>query len=116
MMSDETKMKLEAGPYLLPDGSGFAVMSMALPEDHWLYAEGDNDPPMPFRRGTSDPHREEWAKSIWAAAKYAVRCATRNGKDADFDPDALCQNMVVGLIGYWTPDGKDWCRTEEEKP
>jgi hypothetical protein len=28
-----------------------------------------------------------------------------NGKDADFDPDALIQCLIVGFLGYYTPDG-----------
>jgi hypothetical protein len=34
------------------------------------------------------------------AAKYAIKAATDNGKDVDFDPDALIQNLLVGLFGY----------------
>ena len=90
---------------VLPDGSGYAMMSMPLPKDHWLYAKGFNVPPMPFRRGTDDPERSEWNLKIAAAARYAVRCATMNGADMDFDPDALVQNMVVGMVGYHTPTG-----------
>lgn len=89
----------------LPDGSGFAVMSMPLPKDHWLTAEHINVPPMPFRIGTDDPLRYELAEKIRAAGRYAVRSATMNGKEMDFDPDALIQNLVVGMLGYWTADG-----------
>lgn len=97
--------KIEEGPTRLPDGSGFAVMSMPLPQDHWLYAKHENIPPMPMRIGTDDPRRGELAEMIRLAGRYAVRCATMNGKEMDFDPDALVQNLVVGLLGYWTPDG-----------
>lgn len=89
----------------LPDGSGFAVMSMPLPKDHWLYKEGTNDPPMPFRLGTDNPLHKKIKEMIWEAGRYAVRAATDNGKEMDFDPDALVQNLVVGLIGYHTSDG-----------
>ena len=128
---------------LLPDGSGFATMSMPLPKTHWLY-QGDrqeaygtfNTPPMPFRMGAkeritaylivpSEEHpgigvppgftfrrnlaiemsREEFAAKIREAGKYAVRCATMNGKEMDFDPDALIQNLLVGMLGYCTEDG-----------
>jgi len=78
----------------LPDGSGFAVASFPLPKDHWLYADHDNEPPIP---------ESEWnpaaREMIIRAARYAVRCATRNGRDMDFDPDALVQCMVVGMLG-----------------
>lgn len=122
---------------ILPDGSGFATMSMPLPEKHWIY-QGDekqpwgwsNTPPMPFRMGSESRSsiliqsreavetgsflglaqrtfmsRDDFADRIRAAGKYAVRCATMNGKEMDFDPDAMLQNLVVGMLGYWTPDG-----------
>lgn len=96
---------------ILPDGSGGATMSMPLPKDHWLTAEHDNTPPMPMRLGTDNPLREPMAQALRAAGRYAVRCATMNGKEDDFDPDALVQNLVTGFLGYWTPNGlssDDW--------
>lgn len=89
----------------LPDGSGFAVMSMPLPKNHWLTAEGDNEPPMPMQAGTDDPRRPALKAYIVAAARYAIRASTMNGKDNDFDPDAMVNNFVIGLLGYNTPDG-----------
>jgi hypothetical protein len=89
----------------LPDGSGAATISFPLPPNHWLTQPGYDEPPMPFRRGTDDPEHQEWAEKIRAAARYAVRGATMNGTEEGFDPDALVQNMVVGMIGYFTPDG-----------
>jgi len=111
---------------LLPDGSGFATMSMPLPKDHWLTAEaptGFNVPPMPIRMGTEDrvtiavfPNkgypdrsmnlsRQEFADLLRTAARYGIRCATMNGKENDFDPDAMVQNFITGMLGYWTADG-----------
>jgi hypothetical protein len=108
---------------LLPDGSGFAIMSMPLRKDHWIYGTPDvyDAPPMPLRMGTDNPKHNAMVQAIWAAAKYAVRGATMSGKDMDFDPDALCQNMVVGLIGYYTPDGltgtgDDWANPDPVPP
>lgn len=94
---------------ILPDGSAAATMSWPLPKDHWLYADdGEYEaPPMPLRMGTDDPRRQQFNAAVWAAAKYAIRAATMKGQDSDFDPDALCQNMVVGLLGYHTPNGLD---------
>ncbi|WP_338615489.1 hypothetical protein [Pigmentiphaga sp. CHJ604] len=89
---------------VLPDGSGFAVASMPLPKDHWLTQPGFNTPPMPMRMGAG-AERERLAEMLRAAGRYAVRCATMNGQDEDFDPDALVQNLVVGALGYWTDDG-----------
>jgi hypothetical protein len=134
----------------LGDGSGFAVMSIPLRKDHWIYQKDpvpgrsftSNIPPMPFRMGTADVvyfaldegdvgaliktgqqrlpsiklTKREFEKAIRAAGKYAVRTATMNGTEMDFDPDALLQNLVVGFLGYWTDNGltgdpqdKPWC-------
>ena len=94
---------------LLPDGHGFATMSFPLPEDHWIYGLefGDEfeNPPMPFRMGTDDPRRKHYTYALRQAGKYAVRAATRNGKDDDFDPDAIIHNLIVGFLGYQTPTG-----------
>lgn len=108
---------------LLPDGSGFAVMSMPLPKDHWALADGHDVPPMPFRMGTGEhvavavfPNagwpdrsvrltRHEFAEKIREAGRYAYRASTMNGKEPDLDPDALLQNLIVGLLGYWTTTG-----------
>jgi hypothetical protein len=120
----------------LPDGSGFAIMSMPLRPDHWIYGADRHEsygkfnvPPMVFRMGrgeravliigkSSDPNdarldrskgvtmtKEGFAEQVRLAGKYAVRCATMNGKEMDFDPDALLQNLVVGFLGYWTENG-----------
>lgn len=89
----------------LPDGSGFAVMSMPLPKDHWLTQEGFNEPPAPFLMGTEHADREEWTKKIRIAAKYAIRASTMNGKEVDFDPDAMVNNFIIGMLGYYTSDG-----------
>lgn len=88
----------------LPDGSGFAIVSMPLPKDHWIYEEC-GEPPMPWRMGTDNPEHKATCEKIRAATMYAVRAATMSGKDRDFDPDALVQNMLVGMLGYHTPDG-----------
>ena len=90
---------------LLPDGTGFATMIIPLPKDHWIFNEEPVEPPMPFQVGTDDPRRRDMAERIREAGKYAVRGATMNGQEMDFDPDALLQNLVVGMLGYCTPDG-----------
>lgn len=88
----------------LPDGSGCFVASFPLRKSHWIYAEGDNDPPMPMRIGVG-PERKELEAQIRAAAKYAIRAATMKGTEMDFDPDAMVQSLIIGLLGYWTEDG-----------
>jgi hypothetical protein len=93
---------------LLPDGSGFAVASLPMPKDHWLYnADGSaysGEPPAPMRMGEG-PERDVMAAKLREAGRYAVRAATMCGHYDDFDPDALVQNLVVGMLGYWTKDG-----------
>lgn len=94
---------------ILPDGSGSAVVSYPLPLDHWIYETNEygfcGEPPMPMRMGTSNPEREKMAKMLRKAGKYAVKVATNCGKDMDFDPDALVNCLIVGLLGYYTEDG-----------
>lgn len=99
-MSDD-----ETGVFVLPDGSAFAAAEFPLPNDHWVYDEADTVPPMPFRMGTDDRRRCRFAELITAAARYAVRASTMKGKSNGFDPDAMVQNLVVGVLGYHTPDG-----------
>ena len=97
------KIDYFSGP--LQDGSGFATMSMPLPKDHWLTIEGHNEPPAPMRMGTDNPERKMMREKLILAGRYAVRTATMNGKDDDFDPDALIQNLIIGMLGYHTYDG-----------
>jgi hypothetical protein len=87
---------------ILPDDSAFFLGSFPLPKDHWLYAPQcptwDNmrdtsaDTPLPI---LNNSHRE----AVKAAIRYAVRGATMNGKDMDFDPDALVLNAAYALCG-----------------
>ncbi len=90
----------ESNVTVLPDGSAFGVMSFPLSRGHWLYADrayedGADQPkelPAPIlNHGSRD--------TIVAAARYAVRGATNCGKEPDFDPDALVQNVVYALCG-----------------
>jgi len=129
---------------ILPDNSGFAIMETPLRADHWLYGDRSMErkvcegpdgedvfhepPPMPLRMGRKDMiaievghrrdvlDRDEMADMIRMAGKYAVRCATMKGKEMDFEPDALLQNLVVGFLGYWTGDGltgtDEWANPE----
>lgn len=85
---------------VLPDGSAFFTASLPLPKDHWLTAEGDNEPPMPFQIGASRL-RNKLARQITEAARYAIRASTMNGTSENYDPDALVQNLIVGMLGPW---------------
>jgi hypothetical protein len=87
---------------VLPDGSAFFTASMPLPKDHWLYAprsdgwdsvrECSPEVPQPI---LDNSHRA----AVRAAAQYAVRAATVQGTEPDFDPDALVQNACYALCG-----------------
>ena len=87
-------------PTLLPDGSGFGIMSFPLPKDHWIYKEREyedgaiepNDLPAPILT-------HSFRRQVIAAIRYAVRSATNCGKEDDFDHDALVQNAVYALCG-----------------
>lgn len=127
-----------SGEAALPDGSGFAVMSIPLPKNHWAIQQTEEyeTPPMVFRMGSRDRFscgverstdtrnpldagimhgmtmtREGFANVIREAGKYAYRASTMQGKEPDLDPDALLQNLVVAFLGYWTANGlssDDW--------
>lgn len=89
---------------VLPDGSGFFTASLPLPAEHWLYAprndgwdsERDCNPELPHPILTHTQRAE-----VVAAIRYAVRAATMQGTETDFDPDALVQNAVVALCGFY---------------
>jgi hypothetical protein len=96
------------------------------PKDHWIYQK-HHVPPMDLRMGEGDLlhltilsdipniaprgmmviNKKQAAGLINAAGRYAIRASTMNGREIDFDPDAMLQNLVVAFLGYWTHDGLD---------
>ena len=86
----------------LPDGSAFMVGSLPLPKNHWLYApqcltwdsvrETSTDTPEPILS-------LEQRDAVITAIRWAIRGATMNGADMDFDPDALVKNAAYALCG-----------------
>ena len=110
---------------VLPDGSAVAIGSFPLPDNHWLTREGASVAPMPLRMGAGHfvlirtyeereaKHsrlfhylsRSALEKMIAQAARFAIRGATMKGAENDFDPDALVQNMIVGMLGPSTETG-----------
>lgn len=82
---------------ILPDGSSFFTASFPLPKNHWVYEDKENVPPAPFRYGT-DTIGSIDRKSLVEVAKYAIRTSTMNGKEMDFDPDAMIQNFIIGFL------------------
>lgn len=99
---------MDADPrmFRLPDGSGCFTASMPLPTDHWLYApraegwdrERDCSPDVPHPILT-----RELQEAVWAAVRYGVRAATDCGREKNFDPDALVQNITYALCGPAKP-------------
>ena len=67
--------------------------------------------------GRSAMTRDEFADRIRDAGRYAVKCATMDGREMDFDPDALIQNLVVGMLVLWNDDGlckgDDWANPKD---
>lgn len=104
--AEENKVIEFSEPIELPDGSGVMTGKFPLPKDHWIY-EASGEPPMPMKRGVEDPVRKTMTEQVRAAAQYALQCATMSGGDMDFDPDAVIQNLIVGLFGYHTKDGSE---------
>jgi len=123
---------------ILPDGSGFAVISMSLKPTHWIYQKTNplfDAPPMPLKMGSGERAtiiiddipskdcldagadgargvtmtREGFAEIIREAGRYAIKASTMHGQEMNFDPDAMVQNLVVGLLGYWTDNGLSSC-------
>lgn len=104
---------------ILPDGSAFAILEFPLPENHWLFEKGEFEvPPMTMRTGTDSPKRKELEKAIESAVKYALRVSIESPDEVGFDPDALVRNVVVGMLGYYTPNGlsKDAWANPKESP
>lgn len=102
---------------VLPDGSAFAVMSYPLPKDHWLYAERE------YEDGADQPKElphpllsTSLRDNVEAAARYAVRGATNCGKESDFDPDALVQNVVYALCGPYGGGSTSHARHGRARP
>ena len=77
---------------VLPDDSSFFVSSAPLPENHWIYSEEEyQDCPEVYIQTNRDVIRR--------ASKWAIKAATTDGKDMDFDPDALVQNLLLAICG-----------------
>lgn len=100
----------------LPDGSGFATMSFPLREDHWLYELDEHGhsprPPYHLLAPAQSKARQYLEPLMMDAVKYGVKCATMNGREDDFDPDALVGQARNGMFGLHTDTGL--CRDPED--
>lgn len=114
-------MELSA-PTILPDGSGFGILSLPLPKDHWLYAEcGYEEDAIEPKDLPAPILTHALRQQVIDAIRYAVRSATNCGKEDDFDPDALVQNAVYALCGPYgaaapTPPVEDRWQPIETAP
>lgn len=103
---EELHARIKSTSPVLPDGSSFCVVALPLPADHWLYApectEWDSvrdtsaDTPQPI---LGNDQRE----AVKAAIRWAIRGATMNGAEPDYDPDALVLNAAYALCGPAQP-------------
>lgn len=88
----------------LPDDSAFFTAQQPLPKDHWLYQ--DEVACSLFIEVTPEEHAD-WHKQLLPIFRNAIRGATNFGREMDFDPDALVQNLMVGTLGpYPAPTPK----------
>jgi len=83
------KRVIEETVTILPDDSSFFVTKMPLPKDHWLYSPRDSS------YISITLHRDD----VRNAVRLALKRVTKDGKDMDFDPDALVQEVQFLLCG-----------------
>jgi hypothetical protein len=69
---------------------GMSVKGQLMRSDHWVMRPGEN-PPIPVPKHIT-------REAVVAAARRAIRCATSNGTELDFDPDALVIELCNGLF------------------
>jgi hypothetical protein len=78
---------------ILPDGSGVMLASFPLPKDHWIFEDIPiEERPVGF---VDSRHRVDVRERL----RWAIRGATGNGRDMDFDPDALVMLAVTAICG-----------------
>jgi peptidyl-prolyl cis-trans isomerase B (cyclophilin B) len=93
----------------LPDDSGVFVGKFDLPKDHWLYQPVDYAHPDKTVLDQRPSHRD----AVKAAVRHALKAATRDGTDMDFDPDAVVQTTIVALCGpYPMEENPTTCEEE----
>jgi hypothetical protein len=69
---------------------GFATASFPLPADHWVYQEPVEPQAI---GGLSREMLHELRGKVREALKYTIQACTSQGKDEDFDPDAMLLTM-----------------------
>ena len=94
-----------------PEGHIAMVVSFPLPKNHWIFQE-HKEPPAPLDM-VSIEERMLLESKFKDVIKYAVR-ATIGSKDMDFDPDAMIQNFMVGMFGYYKNFPRDTIKIRKE--
>ena len=92
----------DSGVTVLPDGSAVFTATLPLPASHWLYAPQCEQWDSERDTSADTPHpilTNEHRHAVMAAMRWAIRGATMNGKEMDFDPDALALNAAYALCG-----------------
>lgn len=96
-------------------GSGFAMLSFPLPENHWLYqkvgyaggpVEFAPPAPWPMLVGGHTLTREYMCDVLTPGLRAGVKDATMNGADTAPDPDVLVRQSLNNLFGNNTIDGR----------
>lgn len=83
----------------LPDGSGVFIGSFPLPKDHWLTRADEEEFNGPYYEGVPAMAADIMWRNIRDCVERGLRSATAKGTVADFDPDALLQNIRLNLFG-----------------
>lgn len=78
---------------VLPDGSSFFTASYPLPKDHWIYDKTCFNELSPIKDNIVTRER------VIHDTKIAIQKSTNYGKEMDFDPDAVIQNLSTLLFG-----------------
>lgn len=73
---------------------------------HWI-KEPAGEPPAGLRRGNYSQRRQDVA-AIEEAGRYALRRATKGYTKSDFSPDDVIANLVIGLLGYFSKEGRTY--------
>ena len=72
-----------------------ATASLPLPKDHWIYQKSPKLDPLP---GITTELLKPIRERIKDALKHTIIVCTNNGRDMDFDPDAMCMTLIYTLL------------------
>ena len=70
-----------------------------VPRESSIEADFDTPPPTPHLLGTDNPGRGRWAQKVRDAGEWAMKVMGMPD-----DPEFI-DALIIGLIGYETPDG-----------